>query len=57
MEDWFEFRLTTRQPALYIILCLDYWFESSDTVRQPGMSKATLTLQKLNKEVGPTKAS
>lgn len=29
---------------------LKYWFESSDTVRQPGMSKATLTLQKLNKE-------
>ena len=27
------------------------WFESSDTVRQPGMSKATFTLQQLNKEV------
>ena len=29
---------------------LSQWFESSDTVRQPGTSKATLTLQKLNKE-------
>eukprot|EP00088_Acartia_fossae_P040343 TRINITY_DN4200_c0_g1_i5.p1 TRINITY_DN4200_c0_g1~~TRINITY_DN4200_c0_g1_i5.p1 ORF type:complete len:235 (-),score=34.27 TRINITY_DN4200_c0_g1_i5:113-817(-) len=29
---------------------LDAWFESSDTVRQPGMSKAVLTLQKLNKQ-------
>jgi len=29
---------------------LNRWFESSDTVRQQGMSKATLTLQKLNKE-------
>jgi len=28
---------------------LNEWFESSDTVRQQGMSKATLTLQKLNK--------
>jgi len=30
---------------------LGLWFESSDTVRRPGMSKATLSIQSLTKDV------